>query len=419
MSSAISDIVLWQALDSRGNPTVACRVVLDQAVSAVALAPSGASAGSHEAPFIRDGSSAYEGGSVAAHLHRVSPEIRSALLGAGVDDPARLEKSLREVDGSDSWSRIGGHVGTAISVAAWLAFAREQRAEPWQVIDQWTSASASIPVPMVNIVSGGAHAAAAVDIQDVLVIPSGAGSIESAIESAWKVRRGTRSVMADEGFATALVADEGGLAASFAGNEEALRAVHAGVREAGFTPGTDAHLAVDIAANEFAVAPGSYRLDGEDISGHELVERIATWCADYSIRSVEDPLSEDDDWESVASALGQYRVVGDDRYATSTSRLREGIERAEANTVLIKPNQAGSLWSALQALDMAQGAGWHTIVSARSGDTEESWLADLAVGSGAGQIKVGSTMRSERTAKWNRLLELSAATALPYAGISL
>jgi len=419
MSAVISGVALWQALDSRGNPTVACRVSLDSGHSAKALAPSGASAGSHEAPFIRDGSTDYEGASVAAHLRSLSADIESGLVGVGVANPESIDQALREIDGSDRWSRIGGHVGTAVSVAAWLAYSAEQGLEPWQVIDEWTNASPSLPVPMVNIVSGGAHAAAAVDIQDVLVIPSGATSSEAAIESAWRVRRGTQAVMTGQGFATALIADEGGLAASFADNEAAIRAVAEGVKEAGYALGTDAHLALDIAANEFALDRGGYRLDGQEISSGALLEAIAGWCARYSVASIEDPLSEDDDWGVVPGALGNYRVVGDDRYATSTTRLREGINRGEANTVLIKPNQAGSLWSALQALETAQAAGWHTIVSARSGDTEESWLADLAVGSGAGQIKVGSTMRSERTAKWNRLLELSALTSLPYHGIRL
>ena len=419
MSGGISDIALWQALDSRGNPTVAARVGLNRDVSARATAPSGASAGSHEAPFLRDGGVAYGGKSVAAHLALIAEEVRSALLGVAVDDPREIERALREVDGSDSWSRIGGHVGTAVSVAAWLAHASERSIEPWQVIDEWTPATAIVPMPMVNIVSGGAHAAAAVDIQDVLVIPTLANSIEAAIDCVWNVRSGTQEVMKGQGFSTALVADEGGLAGSFADNEAAIRAVFEGACLAGYTPGSDTHLAVDIAANEFSVAPGRYRLDGAEFDSHQLVDTIARWCADFSIASIEDPLAEDDDWGGVATVLREYRVVGDDRYVTSTTRLEEGIRRAEANTVLIKPNQAGSLWSALEALQAAQEAGWHTIVSARSGDTEESWLADLAIGSGAGQIKVGSTMRSERTAKWNRLLELSATTDLGFATINL
>lgn len=419
MTSAISSLDLWQALDSRGNPTVACRVSVDGGAYAGALAPSGASAGSHEAPFIRDGGDGFGGASVTAHLSTITDDLRSALRGVRPDNPEAVDTALREVDGSESWSRIGGHVGTAVSIAAWRVHATERGVEPWEVIAEWTNGSPSLPMPMVNIVSGGAHAAAAVDIQDVLVIPSAATSIEAAIEWVWNVRRGTREVMEEQGFATALIADEGGLAASFADNESAIRATCDGVRRAGYTPGSDVHLAVDIAANEFATAPGTYRVDQRELRSRELVDTIGRWCADYSIASIEDPLAEDDDWSDVGQMLRGLRVVGDDRYATSTRRLAEGIERKEANTVLIKPNQAGSLWSALQALQMAQASGWHTIVSARSGDTEESWLADLAVGSGAGQIKVGSTMRSERTAKWNRLLELSRHTDLPFAGIEL
>jgi len=266
----------------------------------------------------------------------------------------------------------------------------------------------------VNIVSGGAHAASAVDIQDVLVIPVGARTVEHAIEMVWQVRRGTRAVMDDLGFATALVADEGGLAASFPTNSDALEAVFRGIERAGYAPGDDVVLALDIAANEFEQSPGRYLFDGSEITSAALVEHIAGWVDSWAVASVEDPLAEDDDWQIVSTLADRIRVVGDDRYATNLARVNEGIKRAEANTVLIKPNQAGSLWSALQALLRAKEAGWHTIVSARSGETEEDWLVDLAVGSGAGQIKVGSTMRSERTAKWNRMLQLSHQTALGF-----
>jgi len=222
--------------------------------------------------------------------------------------------------------------------------------------------------------------------------------------------------MRDQGFSTSLVADEGGLAAGFANSEAALATVAEGIQRADLALGTDATLALDIAANQFHSSGSVYEFEGSTVSNRDIIEIIAKWCDRFPIASIEDPLAEDDDWSVASPLLGASQVVGDDRYATSLTRLATGIELNEANSVLIKPNQAGSLWHTMSAVALAQSATWGTIVSARSGDTEEHWLVDLAVGTGTGQIKVGSTMRSERTAKWNRLLELSARGSLPYSG---
>jgi len=221
--------------------------------------------------------------------------------------------------------------------------------------------------------------------------------------------------MQDLGFPTALIADEGGLAAGFVDSEAAISAVVEGISRADFTPGDHVSIALDIAANEFLSDRGLYSFEGRQVSGEELTAILAGWASRLPISSIEDPLAEDADWSPLRPLLATTQIVGDDRYATSAARLAEGIERTEANSVLVKPNQAGTLWEALRVVRTAQAAGWGTIVSARSGDTEEQWLVDLAVGCGAGQIKVGSTMRSERTAKWNRMLELSATTDLAYA----
>jgi enolase len=269
---------------------------------------------------------------------------------------------------------------------------------------------------MVNMVSGGAHAAGAVAIQDVLAIPHSSWRVEDAIETAWRVRKGTREVMTELGFPTALIADEGGLAAGFSSSEDAIKAVVEGVSRVGLVSGDDVGLALDVAANEFLGEGDRYQFEGETLSDAQLVAIISRWASTWPISSIEDPLAEDADWTTLAPLLMKTQIVGDDRYATSVDRLATGISRQEANSVLIKPNQAGTLWGALEAIRTGKEAGWGTIVSARSGDTEEQWLVDLAVGSGAGQIKVGSTMRSERTAKWNRMLELSARENLPYAG---
>jgi enolase len=305
-------------------------------------------------------------------------------------------------------------VTTAFTVAAWLAAADAQQRAPWEVMVGWTGATASMPVPMVNIVSGGAHAGRAVDIQDVLAIPRAATSVEDAIETVWRIRRGTSEVMNDHGFSTSLVADEGGLAAAFSSSEFALGVVADGITRAGLALGRDAGIALDIAANQFHSSGSEYEFEGKTLSNVEIISILSGWASRWPISSIEDPLAEDDDWSVAAPLLATSQVVGDDRYATSLERLARGIDANEANSVLIKPNQAGSLWQTMSAVALAQKAHWATIVSARSGDTEEQWLVDLAIGTNAGQIKVGSTMRSERTAKWNRMLELSATEDIRY-----
>jgi len=413
----ISDVRLWQALDSRGNPTIAARVTAGSGVG-VALAPAGASAGSHEAIFIRDGNPGeYAGRSVRAHAAALQASVHDALIGQNAESPAHVDEALRGLDPDPQLRTLGGNVGTAVSVACWLAAADSARIEPWQWLAQRTSATASIPLPMVNIISGGAHAGSMIDIQDVLVIPVGATSFSEAIEWCWRVRAGTRAVLDDRGYTTALVADEGGLAAPFDANERAIEAVVEGIERAGLRPGDQVAIALDVAATECQV-PGGYRLGGSDLSSQAFVDCVMGWRSLYPIVSIEDGAGEDDDdgWARLAGLVASTQVLGDDRYVTTVSRLEAGIARGEANSVLVKPNQAGTLEQALRVVDKALSVGWSPVVSARSGETEETWLADLATGTGAGQIKVGSTMRSERTAKWNRLLYLEQAHGLPYAG---
>jgi enolase len=416
MAYLIREITSWEALDSRGNPTVAVSVETETGGRGQALAPAGASAGGHEAKFIRDNSDHYSGLSVRQVIARSLPLIRAACIGIDADNPEALYQALRSIDVTDDWSQLGGNVTTAFTIAAWLAVADSQNRAPWRVIADWTGSSPSLPVPMVNIVSGGAHAARAVDIQDVLVAPVSATTVEEAIENVWKVRKGASQVMNEHGFASALVADEGGLAGDFANSEFALKVVVDGIHKAGLALGADAALALDIAANQFHSSGSQYVFEGHTLASSELIEIFLGWARKWPIASVEDPLAEDDDWSIAAPLLSSTCIVGDDRYATSLGRLARGIEQKEANSVLIKPNQAGTLWQTISAVSLAKKADWATIVSARSGDTEEQWLVDLAVGTDAGQIKVGSTMRSERTAKWNRMLELSAQNQIPYAG---
>ncbi len=417
MTLSITDVQLWQALDSRGNPTVAARVVAGRGVGDT-LAPAGASAGSHEAIFIRDGNpNEYGGKSVRAHIEAVRARVRESLIGRDAGDPADVDAALRALDPDPQLTSLGGNVGTAVSIAAWLAAANAANEEPWRWLANRTSATPAIPLPMVNIISGGAHAGSMIDIQDVLVVPVGAKSFTQAIEWCWRVRAGTRAVLDDMGFTTALVADEGGLAAPFDANERAIEAVVDGIARAGLRPGDQVSVALDVAATECQV-PGGYRLGGETLTSAQFVDRVIGWRREYPIVSIEDGVGEDDDegWSRIATLVDSTQILGDDRYVTTVKRLDMGIGRAEANSVLVKPNQAGTLGQALRVVQRALSVGWAPVVSARSGETEETWLADLATGTGAGQIKVGSTMRSERTAKWNRLLYLEQAHDLAYAG---
>lgn len=416
---AITGVTTLQALDSRGNPTVAA-IVETGLGRGTAIAPAGASAGSHEAAFIRDNGPYYEGRSVSAHLDRVGGRVQAALLTKDADDPAAVDSALRDLDTDPQLRDIGGHVGTAVSLAAWLAAAAGSGREPWQAIRDYTGATAQIPLPMVNIISGGAHAGGLIDIQDILAVPIGAGSFAEAIEWCWRTRRGTQLVLEDMGHQTSLIADEGGLAAPFACDEDALAAVVAGITRAGLAPGEDVSLAIDVAATQLVIAEG-YAMGGDMATAGQVVARLKQWRDAYPLVSIEDGLGEDDDegWAGQSELCATTQVLGDDRYATSPARLTTGIARREANAVLIKPNQAGTLHEALRTILEARRNSWATVVSARSGETEETWLSDLATGSGAGQIKVGSTMRSERTAKWNRLLLLEHESGLPYAGPSL
>jgi len=419
MARRITHVTLLQVLDSRGDPTIKAFVVVPDGAGA-AMAPAGASAGSHEAAFLRDHRCEYGGRGVSGVIAERLTAIRSALIGVDAEDPSAVEQALTDLDralpptATTPWSALGGNVAMAISVASWLAVADASGRAPWQVMAHWCDARPSLPMPMVNIISGGAHAAKAIDIQDILALPFGARNVEQAIHDAWRTRAATREVLQALGHTTSLVADEGGLAAPFASSTDAIAAVHQAIASLDST--ATIGIALDVAATELQVGPGRYQLDGTQVSGQDLVARIGAWISDLGVISVEDPLGEDDDWTPVHPLLQRAQVIGDDRFVTNAARLRAGIDSGEANAILIKPNQAGSLQRTMQALTLAKQHGWRTVVSARSGETEESWLVDLAVGTGAGQLKVGSTMRSERTAKWNRLLELSAMENLPFAG---
>ncbi|HZC27753.1 MAG TPA: phosphopyruvate hydratase [Actinopolymorphaceae bacterium] len=413
-SANIRNVVAWEALDSRGRPTVACRVHLRSGAIGRAIVPSGASTGRHEAVERRDGGKRYDGHGVRGAVDAVVTDLGPAVAGLDATDQAGVDARLEEADGTPDLRRTGANAVLAVSLGAALAAAQAHGRCLWQVLSDNAAADgapALLPLPMVNIVSGGAHAGGAIDIQDILAVPLTATSFAEALEVVARVRSATVGLLSSRGMASGLVADEGGLAGPLASNEAALALVTDGIEAAGLTPGTEVALAVDLAASQLSTSDGRYRLacEGRELDRADWLAEVARWCERYPIVSLEDVLDEDDwdGWVEAARILPTgCQLLGDDLFATHAARLREGLDRHAANAVLVKPNQAGTLTRAERVLRMAQHAGLGTVVSARSGDTEDSWLADLAVGWRAGQIKVGSTTRSERTAKWNRLLEL-------------
>lgn len=413
MSDRIARVFAWEALDSRGTPTVACSVELESGVAADAVAPSGASTGRHEAHELRDGGERYAGRGARRAVANVNDVLGPALRGR---DPAQLEANdatLRELDGTPRLERLGANAVLAVSLAAARAGAA---AEGVPLHDFLPGAGTPrLPLPMVNVVSGGAHAGRMVDVQDVLVVPVGAASFAEAIEWAARVRRATAQAAEARGLSAALVADEGGLAFPLASSRAAVELVAVGIEAAG----VDAAIAIDVAASGL-VADGGYRLAGEGrtLASGELLEELASWRSFAPIVSFEDPLGEDDwdGWAAAGAALHGLQLLGDDLLVTSLERLERAAAMGVANAVLVKPNQVGTVSEARALTLRAQALGYATVVSARSGDTEDSWLADFAVAWRADQIKVGSTTRSERTAKWNRLLRLESELGLPFAG---
>ena len=410
----------WEALDSRGRPTVACRVELAGGAVGRAVAPSGASRGIHEAVEVRDGEARYGGFGVRRAVASANDVLGPSILGRSSASRVSIDDDLEALDGEPGFARLGGNASLAVSLAVTLAHANGEHVPLWQALSGF--ARPFLPMPMVNILSGGAHAGGAIDVQDFLAVPVGAQSFGDAIEWAARVRASCARLVDRAGGWSALVADEGGLSARLSGNEAALRILADGIVDAGFVPGVDIGIAIDVAASQLA-EDGGIRLSSEDIflSAEEWLDRLASWVERYPIISIEDPLGEDEwaSWRTASDRLAGIQLLGDDLFATNLARLERGVSEQVANAVLIKVNQAGTVTKAERVLRTAQAAGVATVVSARSGDSEDYWLADLAIGWGAGQIKVGSTMRSERTAKWNRLLELESEGYADYAGPSL
>src|SRR5262252_4292256 len=406
----IERIVGRRVWDSRGRPTVEAEIYLDNGASGRAIAPAGASTGTNEAVELRDGGDDFGGFGVDRAVANVNGEIATALRGMPIADQAAIDHQLIELDGTPNKSRLGGNATIAVSMAA-LHAAAAARGEPlWCVAAD--GGPVSLPMPMIQIFGGGAHAGRRVDVQDFLVVPIGAASFDEALAMAARVYRAAGTIMADRGLLRG-VADEGGWWPEFTSNAEALDALVVAIERAALVPGEEVGIAIDVAASQLRDG-GRYRLaaDGIELETSALVELFAQWCGRYPIVSVEDPAAEDDDGGMTAftaSVGDRIQVIGDDYLVTSAERVAAAASRRACNAVLLKPNQAGTVTETKAALAAARAAGWRTVVSARSGETEDVTIVHLAVGWNAGQLKVGSFSRSERMAKWNEGLRIEAA----------
>ena len=406
--SAIVDIVGREILDSRGNPTVECDVLLESGTMGRAAVPSGASTGSREAIELRDGDmSRYLGKGVLRAVENINTEISEAVLGLDASEQAFLDRTLIDLDGTENKSRLGANATLAVSMAVARAAAEESGLPLYRYFGG--SGGMVMPVPMMNVINGGAHANNNLDLQELMIIPVGAPSFREAVRYGAEVFHALKKILADKGISTA-VGDEGGFAPSVANNEAAIQMILEAIDKAGYTAGTQIALGLDCAASEF-YKEGKYSLKGEGLTltAPEWTDILATWVDKYPIISIEDGMAENDwdGWKHLHDRLGsKVQLVGDVLFVTNTKILKEGIEKRVANSILIKINQIGTLTETFAAIEMAKRAGWTSVISHRSGETEDSTIADIAVGTNAGQIKTGSLSRSDRMAKYNQLLRI-------------
>lgn len=421
--STIAEVQGFEVLDSRGNPTVMAEVTLASGARGSACAPSGASTGSREALELRDGDTArYLGKGVVGAVGNINSVLRDALKGMGAGDQRTLDARMLELDGTDNKATLGANAILAVSLAAAKAAAQDAGRPLYaHIAELYGRGSLSMPVPMMNILNGGEHADNNVDIQEFMVQPVGSPSFAEALRCGAEIFHQLKKVLSDQGLATA-VGDEGGFAPNLPSNDAALEVIADAVGKAGYSLGDDVTLALDCAASEF-YRDGRYVLggDGRDFDSAGFGEYLADLADRYPIISIEDGLDESDwdGWKLLTERLGdRIQLVGDDLFVTNTKILAQGIERGVANSILIKLNQIGSLSETLDAIAMAADAGYTAVISHRSGETEDTTIADLAVATGAGQIKTGSLCRSDRVAKYNRLLRIEAelGAAAPYRG---
>ncbi|MDH5288226.1 MAG: phosphopyruvate hydratase [Betaproteobacteria bacterium] len=418
--SSIVDVIAREILDSRGNPTIEADVVLDSGASGRAAVPSGASTGSKEAIELRDGDpKRYLGKGVTKAVEHVNTEICEAILGLDASEQSLIDRTLIDLDGTENKSRLGANALLAVSCAVAKAAAEESGLPLYRYLGG--AGEMQLPVPLMNVINGGAHANNKIDLQEFMLVPLGAPSFREALRYGAEVFHALKKIIDGRGMPTT-VGDEGGFAPDLKSNEEALQLLVEAIDKAGYTPGSDIALALDCAASEY-YKDGRYALEGEGRSHGpaEMADVLAAWCDRYPIVSIEDGMSEHDwdGWKLLTERLGRnVQLVGDDLFVTNTKILRQGIAKGVANSILIKINQIGTLTETFAAITMANRAGYTAVVSHRSGETEDSMIADIAVGTNAGQIKTGSLSRSDRVAKYNQLLRIEEdlGDAARYAG---
>jgi enolase len=406
--SAIVDIVGREILDSRGNPTVECDVLLESGTMGRAAVPSGASTGSREAIELRDGDKGrYGGKGVLKAVDNINTEISESVLGLDASEQAFLDRTLNDLDGTENKARLGANATLAVSMAVARAAAEESGLPLYRYFGGM--GGMQLPVPMMNVINGGAHANNSLDLQEFMIIPVGAKSFREAVRYGAEVFHALKKILGDRGISTA-VGDEGGFAPSVENHEAAILLILEAIDKAGYTAGEQIALGLDCAASEF-YKDGKYVLAGENLtlSAESWTDMLATWVDKYPIISIEDGMHEGDwdGWKHLTERLGKrIQLVGDDLFVTNTKILQEGIDKGIANSILIKINQIGTLTETFAAIEMAKRAGYTAVISHRSGETEDSTIADIAVGTNAGQIKTGSLSRSDRIAKYNQLLRI-------------
>jgi enolase len=408
--SEIKQVHARQVLDSRGNPTVEVEVALASGASGRAVVPSGASTGEFEAVELRDGGSAWAGKGVTGAVANVNGEIASAVTGVDAEDQSGLDRSMIDLDGTPNKARLGANAILGVSLAAAKAAAAEEGMTLWRYLGG--EAAHVLPVPMMNLLNGGAHADNKVDFQEFMVVPVGFDSFTRALQAGVEVYHSLKKTLHSEGLATA-VGDEGGFAPDLSSNEAALQALVQGIEAAGYKPGEDVAIALDPATSE-VFSDGAYVLEheGRSLSSGEMASYWAEMSSRYPILSIEDGMDENDwdGWKALTDSIGErVQLVGDDLFVTNPSRLQDGISRGVANSILVKVNQIGTLTETLEAIRIAREAGYTAVMSHRSGETEDTTIADLAVATGCGQIKTGAPARSDRVAKYNQLLRIEEA----------
>ncbi|MBA2793078.1 MAG: phosphopyruvate hydratase [Thermoleophilaceae bacterium] len=416
--SRIEQVNARQILDSRGNPTIEVEVALDSGASGRAAVPSGASTGEFEAMELRDGGGAYGGKGVTQAVANASGELAEAVTGRDASDQEGLDRAMIDLDGTPNKGRLGANAILGVSLAVAKAAAEDAGQPLWRHLGG--EGANVLPVPMMNVVNGGAHADNKVDFQEFMVVPSGASSFSEALQTGTEIFHALKRTLQDQGLSTA-VGDEGGFAPDLDSNEAALQALMEGIEAAGYEPGEDVGIALDPATSEI-YEDGVYRLEheGRELSPGEMTSYWAEMAGRYPILSLEDGMDEEDwdGWKALTDRLGDtVQLVGDDLFVTNPERLRTGIDRGVANSILVKVNQIGTLTETMQAITMAREAGYTAVMSHRSGETEDVTIADLAVATGCGQIKTGAPSRSDRVAKYNQLLrieeELGSAAQYP------